>query len=391
MSTARSFARFLLMPALLALAITTGCSNWRAIEVRERWTLYAKEGESIDASRFERALTPAFLAVSEKLGPFESRVRVHAWNEPRGESDAPQLSEIGAERVESVPGIGKARVRAYHVTGGGALFEPSGVFLGTTDMGTVVHELVHARLAETDLRVPLWFEEGLASLWGDGAQFDGRWVFDGFACWPARVLRDERIEDDELTRVMGLSASESYTPRENLLVHFVGWAVVFDLARSEPGAGPREWLANFQADAQKRGILVATRERVARSIDPSTIKEWLGHLRHPDPGRRLAAAKGLWKLRSQPSIEALIAALAEEQHPQVRLALGLNALLAVGEMRLSRRTWRELWRKVVPALSELDLTDGDEARALDEFISGMRGRGGATQRGLDSLSRYWEE
>jgi hypothetical protein len=36
-----------------------------------------------------------------------------------------------------------------------------------------VHELVHARVSEENAKLPLWFEEGLASLFGDGALYDG--------------------------------------------------------------------------------------------------------------------------------------------------------------------------------------------------------------------------
>src|SRR5690349_21016988 len=230
---------------VLALATTFAagaCSSWRQIETRERWTLYAKPGETLDAAQLDRALLPAFAAVEAKLGRFESRVRIHAWNEPAETAEPTLLAAEQGERVEDVPGIGKARVRAYHVTGGGAPFGASGVFLGTSEVGTVVHELVHARLAELKIGVPLWFEEGLASLWGDGACYDGEWFIDGLACWPARVLRDEPISDEELTRVMGLTASEKCSSRDNLLVHFVGWAIVFDLAREMPDAHIQSWL-----------------------------------------------------------------------------------------------------------------------------------------------------
>ena len=382
-------ARALLVLALASLA--PGCSSWQRVETRERWTLYAKPGETLDAAKFERALAPAFKAVEARLGPFEDRVRVHAWTSHDDPSDAPKLSAEGAERVEDVPGIGKARVRAYHVTGGATPFATSGVFLGTAEVGTVVHELVHARLAELPQRVPLWFEEGLASLWGDGAFYGGEWIVDGLACWPARVLRDEPIGDEELSRVMQLTASQEYSARENLLVHFVGWALVFDLSRELPEASHTEWLAHFRAEARKNSLLAETRTRIARSISPETIDAWLARLGDPSPGVRLATAKGMWKLRSQKAVDALVAAMPKESDAQVRLAIGLDALLAVGEMRVGRRTWAQLWRKVVPALGEVIVEDEIERAALEQFLSGMRGRGGRTQEGLDGLARYWEE
>jgi hypothetical protein len=384
----------LLVKILTALALASalcGCSNWQRIETREQWTLYAKKGESLDAERFERALAPAFVAVEKKLGPFEDRVRVHAWNDPDQFSDMPRPMPPGVAPIEDVPGIGKARVRAYHVTGGATLFAPTGVFLGTAEVGTVVHELVHARLAEMPMRVPLWFEEGLASLWGDGVFHEGRWVFDGFACWPARVLREEQISDEELARVLQLSASQDYSSRDNLLVHFVGWALVFDLARELPNAGWRGWLEHFEADAKSRTQLLAARDRIARSTQAATIRNWLVRLNDPDPGVRLATAKGIWKLRSQAAIDALLAALPKETDVQVRLSLSLNVLLAQGEMRLSRRTSRDLWRNVLPGLGELNIEDDAERVALRQFLGGMRGRGGSTQKGLDGLARYWEE
>ena len=60
-------------------------------------------------------------------------MRIHAWTPEAEPSETPRVPSEGAERLEEVPGIGTARVRAYHVTGGSALFAPTGVFLGTSD------------------------------------------------------------------------------------------------------------------------------------------------------------------------------------------------------------------------------------------------------------------
>jgi len=377
---------------VVALALcVSACSNWQHLETHERWTLYSKPGAELDAERFARALEPAFRAVEAKLGPFNSRVRIHAWDSSGEPSGAPQLSADGGERIESIPGIGTARVRAYHVNGNGTPFSTSGVFLGTSEVGTVVHELIHARLAESRAKLPLWFEEGLATMWGDGALYDGEWVVDGFACWPARVLRDESISDEELLRVMQLTASQDYSARDNILVHFIGWALVFDLARELPDAGPRAWLAHFRAQTERNTLLAETRARIARSISPETAATWLQRLSDPNPGVRLAAAKGIWKLRNQKALDTLIAAMPAETDKHVRLAIGLNVLIGVGEMRVSRRTGRDLWRKIMPALGELEMDDLPEQAALARLLAGMRGRGGNTQQGLDDLARYWEE
>ncbi|HUR27197.1 MAG TPA: HEAT repeat domain-containing protein, partial [Planctomycetota bacterium] len=371
---------------LVGATATGGCSSWQHIETRERWTLYAKPGEQLDSERIHRALATAFVAVESKLGPFEDRVRIHAWDDSPQSGKEPVLAPKGVDPIEDVPGIGKARVRAYHVTGGAGPFASTGVFLGTCEIGTIVHELVHARLAEARNGVPLWFEEGLAALWGDGACYDGEWIFDGLACWPARVLREEPISDEELTRVMQLTASEKCSSRENLLVHFVGWAVVFDLAREMPDANIRTWLAQFQLGADVKGLLAETRERIARSTSSETLETWLARLEDPSPGIRLATAKGLWKLRSQSAVDKLVAGAKQESDQRARLAMGLTALLAVGEMRVGRRTWREIWRGVVPALGEIELEDEAEQIALQQFLTGMRGRGGDTQPGLDRLA-----
>lgn len=377
--------------AALLVAGASSCSSWRHLETHERWMLYGKPGDTLDAEKVARSLEPAFRAVESKLGPFRSRVNVHAWTAPADPEAAPKVPSEGAERIEEVPGIGKARVRAYHVTGGASLFAPTGVFLGTTEVGTVVHELVHARLAELDRRVPLWFEEGLASYWGDGACYEGEWYVDGLACWPARVLRDEPISDAELARLLALSAEQDYSSRDNLLVHFVGWAIVFDLARELPDGTHTAWLARFESGAKQNGVVAEARRRLESSLAPETTSAWLARLSDESPGVRLAAAKGLWKLRDPKAIDALIAAVAHEEDSEVKLALGLNALLSVGEMRVSRRTWRDLWRKVMPAIAGIELSDHEEGPALREFLRGMRGRGGNTQAGLDALARFWEE
>lgn len=373
------------------------CAAWTPIHRDRTWTLYVKDGESVDVDRFGRALAPAFEAVEERMGPFARRVRVHAWTDD--ELAAPKRStplEPGSgSEVHEVPGIGPARVRAFHVKGGSALFQSSGVFLGVAEVGTAVHELVHARVAEQNLDLPLWFEEGLASYWGDGAFHDGSWHVDGLACWPLRELRDQRLRDEDLARLLALHARDEYGARDNLLVHFVGWALVFDLAQEAPAADWLEWKRTFEREAAKVGAVKAARARLERVLADSTQTAWFERLRDESPGVRLAAAKGLWKLRDVRAIDAMLAAIDGEQDDEVRLALALNILLASGETRVGRTRWNRLAAVVFPILREAKLPDDREDKALRDVYASMRRwdsrRERSTQEALEDLARLWEE
>lgn len=347
--------------------------------------MYAKRDAVVDADEYDRALGPAFDAVEQHLGPFEHPVDVHVWS---GEDiDAASLAGLTDGELDRVPGIGPARVRAFHLRGGSNPFASSGVFLGSTDAGTAVHELVHARLSEQPGALPLWFEEGLASYLGDGALYGDRWTVDGLACWPLRELREERLSDEDLRRLLALTPQDSCDPRDNLLVHFVGWAIVFDLARENPDGSWRDWLARFQ-----RGDGVAeARERIARTIDDRTHVDWLDRLDDPDPAVRFAAAKGTWKLRSTTVLDRLLDRLEDEEDPDVRVAIALNALLVAGEIRLPGRQWGRMGRLVFPSLRGASPPVATEARSLARLSSAMRGRGGDTDDALEGLARYWEE
>lgn len=372
--------------ALAALVGLSGCASWSVVETRENYTLYAKPGEHVDAARFDQSLTPAFLAVEERFGPFEKRVDIHASDGV--ESGAPALAGISEGDFDSVPGIGPAKVRAYHVRSGPNPFAQSGVFLGSADTGTAVHELVHARLADEHVELPLWFEEGLASYYGDGALVGERWIVDGLACWPLRELREERLSDADLARLLALSPSDECTARDNLLVHFIGWAIVFDLAREEPDGTWREWLALFGPTDDA----VQARRRIARTSDDRTHIDWLERLGDPDPGVRFAAAKGTWKLRSSTGLDLVLDRLAEEQDQEVAVALAINALLTAGEIRLSGRLWGRMGRSVFPTLRRAELPDPAEQEALEELLAAMRGRGGRdSELALAQLSRFWDE
>jgi hypothetical protein len=285
-------------------------------------------------------------------------------------------------------------VRAFHVRGGGRLFSPTGVFLGTTEVGTAVHELVHARLAEMSREVPLWFEEGLASLLGDGAWFEGRWVVDGLACWPLRELREQSLGHAELERLLEITARDDYDARENLLVHFVGWAIVFDLCRSDPDGPWTDWLEEFEQGARLRGRTAQARYHLGRTLDDTTGHQWLARLADEDPGVRLAAAKGTWKLRSESTVDLLLEALEHETEPEVRFGLAINALLTSGETRLGRSRWRRLMSTVFPTLRQAELPQPAEQSAAQDLYRAMRygsRRRGRSQEAIESLARFWEE
>jgi len=391
----RTIGRLFLALALGPVLGLAGCASWKPALTSRSWTLYVKPGSAVDLARLNASLEPAFAAVEERMGPFERRVRVHAWDgdleRQPGRPDSP--GAIAGE-MQEVPGIGPARVRAFHVRASPRPFSTSGVFLGTTDTGTAVHELVHARLAEERASVPLWFEEGLASLYGDGVLFEGRWTIDGLACWPLRELRGLSLADAELVRLLSLNARDRYDARENLLVHFVGWAIVFELQREAPGANWRVWHRSFQELAAREGQVGAARRLLERATAPETEAEWLARLADPDPARRLAAAKGLWKLRSSPAVDRLLEALREETHPEVRVGMALNALLSTSELRLGYSRWRRLASLAFPALREAGVEDPLEreaALALSSTLRGRRGSAGRSQAAFDALTRLWEE
>jgi len=377
--------------ALLVLAggWLAGCGTWRTAARYDGWTLFESPDEAVPVERYEAAFSPAFAAVEAHLGAFERDVRVHAWN------GSVRLSEDGRRRVHQqddsgvheVPGIGPARIQAYHARGGG--LRASGVFIGVPDPGTAVHELVHARFSELHHRLPLWFEEGVACLLGDGALWDGRWVVDGLACWPLRELREERLRDADLERLLALTATDSTSVRDNVLVHFLGWAIVFDLYRESGSVDWREWLAKFR---ERPGTFEA-RRRLERTLAGETEHDWLRRLDSPDPGARLAAAKGTWKLRRADVLDRLLGALEVEQDPEVRIALAINALASAGELSLSWRRAQRVDRLVRGALRSALLPDPVEQGALEDLQRAYRGEGQGERasRALERLSRFWEE
>ena len=376
--------------AVIGSLFAPACAAWKPLQDFDGWTLYVRDAAEVEALEYGRAFAPAFDHVESVFGPFEGHVRVHAW---RGGVDLDRgnrgrITNDTESIVHHVPGIGPAKVQAFHARGGNTLFVPTGVFVGTTDTGTAVHELVHARLAELDPELPLWLEEGFASFLGDGALFEGRWVNDGLCCWPLRELREEELDDATLARLLALQPGDDYSVRDNVLVHFLGWALVFDLYREH---GTLDWSAWIEAYADD--ITVAElRERLERTVDPSTAADWLARLDDTDPGVRLAAAKGVWKLRDVEALRVLVDHAELEDHPEVAVGLAINALAAAGEMRVGRALGRRLWRTALRALRFADLADPRELEAVHEVYRAYSfGMSGENEAALTTLERFWSE
>jgi hypothetical protein len=375
---------------LVACLASTACSTWRPVARYDGWSLYAEHGHEVDARTFEAAVTPAKRAVEEALGPFERPIRVHAWNGEAGAatSGAEVIHEGEGGPVQDVPGIGPARVRAYHARGDGLFGPPAGIFLAAAECGTVAHELVHARAAEEGLDLPLWLEEGVACVLGDGFQDGDRWIVDGLACWPLRELRAQQIPDDELARLLALHAGDASSPRQNVLAHFVGWAIVFDLYRE---AGRIDWTA-LRARYGASIPLEEARTRLARTTDPACAVAWMARLRDPRREVRLATAKGVWKLRSTEIASALLDAIEQENDAEVKIGMGINLLACAGEVRFPDLLTGRLWRAVWPALRDTTLADPAEQQGVGELLRSFRRRGGrSAQAPLETLRRFWAE
>ncbi len=376
---------------LAALALAAGCSSWRVEREGDGWELLRQRGVELDGDAWAASLSVAHGAVAERLGPFDSAVRAHAWTDAEGTplELRPDVASDGA--LDPAPGLGPARVSAFHVrpdgdTGGR---HPAEVYLASADVSAAVHELVHVRLAELDPQLPLWFEEGLASLYADGVVVDGRWHVDGLACWPWTELRRVELSDDELARLLALRAEDDYGARDNRLVHFVGWALVFDLANRRPQRPWRDWLAAFERAPDP---VAEARVRLARSLDPETVRTWLGRLEHDDPAVRLATAKGTWKLGSATLIDRLLDALEDERDPTVRAALALNAVLAAGETEPGWFRWQRLRDEALPALRHNALPDPVEQDALRTWAEGLTDAALPTDPdGLLPFARLWRE
>ncbi len=377
--------------AALTLLALSACSGWTPVARYERWTLFEQPNQVVPAERFAAAFEPAFPAVEAALGAFEGHVAVHAWNERlqhAGHTHTELPQHEAGTGIHEVEGIGPARIQAYHTRGGGA-FDRTGVFTCTPDAGTAVHELVHARFTELEADLPLWLEEGIACVLGDGILVDGAWAVDGLACWPLRELREERLNDEDLAHLLSLSSTDRPSVRDNVLVHFVGWAIAFDLIQESGGEILwREWLEEFRNEPVRKA-----RHHLDRTLHEMTAKGWLTRLQSPDREVRLATAKGLWKLQSPDVLEALLAALEVEKDEEVRVCLAVNALATSGDLGLSWRQWQAVEEAVRRALRTAELQDLDEQRAVLDLYGAYRNGSDrqTAQAALKRLDRFWEE
>ena len=378
---------------LLALApLLAGCTSWERTQEFEGWTLYVQSGERVEVQEFHDAVQPAFEAVERELGPFERNVRIHAWNGGVEVRDGNRgvIHGESSGTVEDIEDIGPARVTAFHARSDGGPFSVSGVFVGSADTGTTVHELVHAYFAERGEDLPLWFEEGFAMILGDGALYEGEWHYDGLACWPWRKLREQEFSDDEIAHLLEVTARDDHSSRDNVLVHFIGWAIVFDLYRE---LGVLDWelmLAHFNSAPDP---VREARRRLERTIDDETPLAWLERLEDPRPATRFAAARGTWKLHSPEVLVLLTRAVRTEEDPEVRASMAVNVIATAGKTRLGRRREYWMWRTLRPVLRDTELDIPEETSALRTLYRAYRygSRRYDTQAALARLDRFWEE
>ncbi|MFT4541498.1 MAG: hypothetical protein ACI841_002169 [Planctomycetota bacterium] len=369
----------------MVLLACCSCSPWQRLDRSQGWALYALKDRAVAAAPYRTAFEPAYRSVERDFGPFKEEVRVHVWP-----TSAPPASSSRSMQVRRVPGIGPARIPAWHMGGGGGPILPRGIYIDTPDMGTAVHELIHAHMAQHDEELPLWFEEGVASFFGDGVTIGGEWIVDGLSCWPLRELRDNPLTDEQLERLLSRRSSGQLAARDDLLLHFVGWAVVYDLALE---TGSRDW--RIWRDRIRQGFTLASvQERLQRVLRPETEFLWLERLHDDRAAVRLAAAKGTWKLGRMQVLDLLMNALEYEADPEVAVGLAVNALAAAGELRLSQARWGELRALILRALASSALADPDESAAVEDLrraYAGARSDWHAAQFAMSGLHRFWEE
>ena len=377
--------------ATLAAMTLTSCTSWVPAGDYEGWTLYVEDGSTVDNEAYCGAFDAAFIAVEEVFGPFVDNVDVHAISGSVDLQSGNRGTITGEEGVvEVVEGIGATVVPAFHAGGGGGLFSPSGIFVATPATGTAVHELVHARVAELELSLPLWFEEGVAAIMGDGIERGGRWVVDGFSFWPWVELREERPTKAELDRLLSLTSKHDHSVRENVIVHFVGWAVVFDCMRETGDLDWRRWLEESRSVEDLTSWAFA---RMERTLEVDTMLTWLDRVEDEDPAVRLAAARGAWKVGNEDVIMLLLDQLEREEDGEVKACLAINALASLGRVDASREVERRLWPTVLRALRRVELPIEEEQTAARELYRSYRRWGGwrTRQSSFDKLDRFWRE
>jgi len=377
--------------AVFVALTLVSCTTWRPAAEFEGWTLYVEDGSTVDSDAYSTAFSAAFEAVEGAFGPFTDGVDVHAITgsvDLHSGNHGSITAEAGA--VERIEGIGDAVVPAFHAGGGGGPFTPSGIFVATPATGTAVHELVHARISELGLALPLWFEEGVAAVMGDGIQREGRWVVDGFSFWPWVELREDLPTEKELERLLGINSQDDHSVRDNVLIHFVGWAIVFDCMRETGDLDWKRWLEDARA---AKDLVSWARVRMNRTLEESTMHGWVARIEDEDPAVRLASARGAWKVGDEDVIAILLDQLEREEDDEVKVCLAVNALASLGRGEPSREIERRLWPTVLRALRRVELSDEEEQEAARELYRSYRRWGGrrTRQSAFDRLDRYWRE
>ena len=137
--------------------------------------------------------------------------------------------------------------------------------------------------------------------------------------------------------------------------------------------------------------LQEARRRLEHTLEPGTALAWLDRLDDPRPGVRLAAAKGVWKLRSPEVVSRLLDALRKEQDANVKVGLAINALAAAGEMRLPPSLNRRMWSLAGPAIRRAKLDDPAEQAATVQLSRSFWIGGQSAQPPLQALRRFWAE
>ena len=377
----------------LVLALS-GCTSWQPSVEFEGWTLYVKDGQEVDPDPYSTAFEAAFVVVEDAFGPFEEDVAVHAIMgsvDLHSGNSGSITGEVGA--VERVEGIGDAVVPAFHARGTALTFydpKPNWIFVAVPATGTAVHELVHARVADLHLNLPLWFEEGLAAVMGDGIQREGRWIMDGFSFWPWVELREDRPTDQELRRLLQITSRDDHSVRDNVRLHFVGWAIVFDCLRE---TGKLDWEGWLEEARNGQDLVSWARARLDRTLECKTMLEWVARVEDKDPAVRLATARGAWKVGDEDVLSLLLDQLQDEDDDEVKVCLAVNALASLGRGEPSRELERRLWPTVLGALRRVQLPNEAEEEAVRELYRSYRRWGGrrTRQAAFDRLDRYWRE
>ncbi|HIG86101.1 MAG TPA: hypothetical protein EYQ25_03575 [Planctomycetes bacterium] len=378
-------------PLTVLILTSVGCATWRTVGSYEGWSLHEARHGNVDAAHWQAQVEPAKAAVEAWMGEFQVPVQVHALDQPVHLTDDGQGIVHAAETYQDVPGLHQTEVRGYHLRGNGRS-QAGLIFVRDPNSPTLVHELVHARLAEDEEELPLWFEEGIASLLSDGLMFEGRWIRDGFSAWPWSELRTRRPDGIELLNILELQPTSSSSVRENVLAHLVGWALVFDLWRETHSDDWHVWQAAFDWEHP----LQDAQRRLNRVLSTAVPAEWLrARLASNNRGVRLAALRGSWKIACPKVGTVLLNALEQETDSEVRVALAINILASgkgiastsAGLLQAHERAKLALTRSPLPIPSE-NLAVQRLVLALVDAAPGTDPNAGAA---LESLRRFWDE